>query len=123
MAAATSWLLNGKILPALGSRGIAFVTPLAEEVAKTLWAVAFGAALVWTHLGFGLLEGLLEIKRRGARGIAAGWTALVAHSLFGIITYSIYRSWGLLPALAAAYLVHATWNMAVVYFGGPKGTA
>lgn len=123
LAVVTSWLLNGKVLPSLGDQGIALITPLVEETAKTLWAVALGASLVWTHLGFGLVEGLLEIKRRGIRGIAPGWLALVAHSLLGLLTAGIYGSRGLLAALAAAYLAHAAWNMVVVYCSVRQGKA
>ncbi len=125
LAGGTSWLLNGKIRTASGNqgKGLVFLTPLIEEAAKSLWAVTLGASLVWTHLGFGLLEGALEIKRRGSRGIAAGWVALAAHSLFGIITYSVIRSWGLFPALAVAYLSHAAWNRVVIYYSDRQGTA
>ena len=79
--------------------------------------------MAWTHLGFGLVEGLLEIKRRGTRGIAPGWLALVAHSLLGLLTWNIYRWQGLWLALAAAYLVHAAWNMVVVHYSVHKGKA
>ncbi len=118
LAAGTAWAVNGRILPATGNKGITYLTPLAEEAAKTLWAVFLGAPVLWTHAGFGMVEALVELWRRGARGVVAGWTALVAHSLFGFITARVYRGPGLLSALLVATLTHTAWNLAVVYYSG-----
>ncbi|WP_003540681.1 type II CAAX prenyl endopeptidase Rce1 family protein [Desulfotomaculum nigrificans] len=120
LASGASWVANGTVVPKTGSRGIAYLTPLLEETAKTLAAAALGAALLWTHVVFGLMEALLELRRRGVRGLPAGWSALAAHSLFGLITAWIYGRSGVLAALAAAYLAHAAWNMAVVAYAARK---
>ncbi|WP_073239746.1 hypothetical protein [Desulforamulus putei] len=122
LAAGTAWVMNGQILPAMGNRGIICLTPLAEEAAKTLWAVLLGAPILWTHAGFGVAEALVELRRRGARGVMAGWTALAAHSLFGFITVRLYSERGLFPALLLAYLTHAAWNLAVIYYSGRART-
>lgn len=114
-AATTAWFLNGKILPILGSRGLVFLTPLVEEGTKTIWAVSLQGALIWVHLGFGLLEGLLELKRRGVRGIVAAWSALTSHSILGILTAWFYTQVGLLLAVLLVAALHMGWNMLVVY--------
>lgn len=114
LAAGAAWVTNGLVIPAIGRRGIAFLTPLVEELAKTLTAISLGAALLWTHVLFGVLEALVEIKRRGTKGLAPGGAALVSHSIFGLLTAGLYGRGGILPALAVTYLAHATWNGAVV---------
>lgn len=115
LAAAISWLANSYILPKLGNRGIEFVTPVAEELAKTGSALFLGAAILWTHTIFGLIEALVELYRRGAGGIAAAWLALAAHSLFGLITALVYSGYGFLTALLLASTAHIAWNWSVVY--------
>ncbi len=114
LAAGFAWLANGLILPAAGNRGIALLTPLVEETVKTLTAVILGASILWTHVFFGSVEAILEVVRRGSPGLVPGWTALAAHSLFGLFTVWVYGKIGLAPALVLAYLIHAAWNGAVV---------
>ncbi|GAB6159242.1 hypothetical protein JCM39194_24420 [Desulfotomaculum varum] len=117
LAAGTAWLLNGRVVAHLGDRGLGWITPLIEETAKTLWAVILGAPILWTHIGFGVIEALVEVRRRGAGGITAGGAALTAHGLFGFITAMISNIIGLGPAVALAYLAHTAWNLAVIYAG------
>lgn len=114
-AVGTAWFVNGLIRSSMGNRGIVFLTPLVEEAAKTLGAIGLGVPLFWTHVGFGIAEGLLEIKRRGSRGIVAGWSALAAHSFFGWLTAWVYLHKGLLTAILFAYFIHVLWNMLIVY--------
>ncbi|MCL5290147.1 MAG: hypothetical protein ACOY35_07985 [Bacillota bacterium] len=116
LAAGTAWAVNGRILPFAGNKGITYLTPLAEELAKTLWALLLGAPILWTHVGFGFVEAFVELRRRGAGGVVAGWTALAAHTLFGYITVRIVSDRGFLAALLAATLAHTAWNLAVVYY-------
>ncbi|CCO08623.1 hypothetical protein [Desulforamulus hydrothermalis] len=115
LAAGTAWLFNGRILYHLGHRGLGWVTPLVEEAAKTLWAVILEAPILWTHIGFGVIEALVEVRRRGAGGLSAGGAALTAHGLFGLVTVLISSITGLWPAVALAYLAHAAWNLAIIY--------
>lgn len=117
-AVTVAWFVNGLIRPSMGNRGIVFLTPLVEETAKTLGAIILGVPLLWTHVGFGTAEGLLELKRRGTRGIVAGWSALAAHSLFGWLTAWVYTRKGLLVAILFAYLIHVLWNMLIIYGQG-----
>lgn len=114
LAAGVAWVVNGLMIPALGNRGISFLTPLVEETAKTLAAIGVGGNLLWTHVAFGFIEALLEIRRRGAGGLVVGWFALAGHSIFGLITLWLYSRYGLLPALLTVYMIHASWNMGVV---------
>lgn len=116
LAAAMSWLINGWIINSIGGRGIAFLTPLVEETAKTLGAVVLKTSLVYTHIGFGLVEALVEIKRRGVRGLWAAGVAVVAHGLFGLLTARVYAGSNLLVALFVTYLVHTAWNWFIIYY-------
>jgi len=114
LAAGGAWAANGLLVPAAGAKGIAFLTPLLEETAKTAVALALRASILWTHVVFGLIEALVELRRRGLKGLSAGWLGLASHSVFGLITSWFYSRNGFLPALAPAYLAHAAWNMAVI---------
>ncbi|GAB6179114.1 hypothetical protein JCM14036_04330 [Desulfotomaculum defluvii] len=116
LAAVTSWVINGWVLNFLGNRGIAFLTPLVEETAKTFWAILLKTSLVYTHIGFGLVEALVELKRRGVKGVWAACTAIIAHSLFGLLTVRVYSASNLLVALIVTYLVHTIWNWFIVYY-------
>ncbi|MEG6520654.1 hypothetical protein [Desulfotomaculum sp. 1211_IL3151] len=116
LAAGVSWVINGWVINSLGGRGIAFLTPLVEEMAKTLGAVLLGAALVYTHIGFGVVEALVEMKRRGARGVGAAGMAVAAHGLFGLLTARVYAVSNLLAALFVTYLVHTAWNWFILYY-------
>ncbi|ABO48660.1 hypothetical protein Dred_0110 [Desulforamulus reducens MI-1] len=116
LAAGTSWVANGWGRNFFGNRGVTYFTPLVEEMSKTLWAVVLNTPLVWTHLGFGLIEALVEIKRRSVKGILAGCTSLIVHGMLGLLTVKIYTTSNLLFALLSSYLAHASWNGAVNYY-------
>lgn len=118
LAAAMAWVINSLVLVKLGSKGISFITPGVEEIAKTGAAVTIGAAILWTHTVFGIIEAAVEIRRRGNRGIIAAWLAIAAHSLFGLIATWAYNRGGFIASILLAYLVHATWNWGVIYYSG-----
>ncbi|MDO7788049.1 hypothetical protein [Desulforamulus aquiferis] len=116
LAAGITWFFNSLVINKLGDRGISFVTPAIEEIAKTGVAIGLGAAIVWTHLAFGLVEAVVEIRRRGIRGLSAGWAALAGHSLFGLIASWVYMRRGFLWAVLITYLIHAAWNWGIIYY-------
>ncbi len=113
-SAGLCWLINGFIIR-LGRPGVVYLAPAAEEFAKTGLALVLGASIPATHIFFGLLEGLWD--GAGKKDLPAGFTALLEHTVFGLVTYFIYRHTGfIVVALISAYVVHAGWNLMVLSF-------
>ncbi|GBF32163.1 hypothetical protein DCCM_0354 [Desulfocucumis palustris] len=111
-AAGISWLVNGFILRT-GRPGIVYLGPAVEEAAKTGLAYILGTSVPATHLVFGLLEGLWE--GAGKKDLPAGFTAVLEHTVFGLVTYFIYHYTGfIVAAFFFAYVIHAGWNMLVL---------
>ncbi|EEG76618.1 hypothetical protein [Dethiobacter alkaliphilus] len=89
--------------------------PLLEEVAKTMAAQMLGASILYTHVVFGLTEAILDWRGR-RRGLPAAVSALLAHSIFGLLTVAVARSTGNLGAgIVAAFLGHAVWNAVMLF--------
>ena len=89
--------------------------PLLEEVAKTMVAHILGASILYTHLVFGMTEAVLDWRGKDS-GIAAAFSALAAHSVFGLLTMAVTKSTGVLGAgIVAAFLAHATWNAVMLF--------
>ena len=120
-AAGLSWLINGFIMR-LGPRGLIYLAPAAEEVAKTGLALALGACVPAAHIFFGLLESLWD--GAGKKNIPAGVSALLGHTVFGLITYYVFIFSGEpAPAMICAYFAHAGWNSLVLRLAGRKWKA
>lgn len=125
-AAVLSWLVNGFVLR-FGRFGIIYLAPAVEEVLKTGMALWLGALVPASHILFGLIEAVWDMAGRGRKGVYAGLAGVLGHTVFGLITFFVLRlTHNALPALAAAYLTHMGWNLAVLYLTGGrerKGTA
>lgn len=110
VAAALAWHLN-KLVAYLPARGILLVPPFIEEVVKTTPAVILETNIIFTHFFFGAVEGLYEAIGADGGLYLKGVSALLSHTAFGAVTALVYIRYGtLVPALAAGYLAHATWN-------------
>ena len=116
LASLVSYTLNTVTTRRMGPMARPLVAPVIEEVSKTGLSLLLGALILPVHVGFGVVEGLLEYRtcsrvRTGAVFVCS----LISHSLFGAITaytYAYTKSpWA---AVSAAVLLHSLWN-AVVY--------
>lgn len=120
LAAAAAWPVNGLLLRAAGCRAVIYLSPLAEEAAKTGCALLLNTSIPFTHITFGLIEALWDAAGPG-RGRLAGLISLAGHAVFGYGTLWLYSySNSIWPALAGVYLVHTGWNALVMYLSGAR---
>lgn len=88
-----------------------------EETSKTLLALFCGADIFFTHLVFGVIEGIWEGFSRDKGGRAAGILACITHAAFGLVCAGVWAKTGYIAAaLAAGVLFHAAWNWTVLAF-------
>ena len=122
-----NWIVAGLLASALAFAANRFVyrvwhevvlfgpVPLLEEVVKTMTAHLLGASILYTHFVFGVTEAILD-WRGEKRGVPAALSALVAHSVFGLLTAAVTRSTGMLGAgIVVAFLAHAVWNAVMLF--------
>lgn len=116
LAAATfAYVANRFIYQVMGNNALVGPVPLVEETAKTMTAWLLGTTVVYTHVVFGMAEALLD-WRGGKKGPFAAASAMAAHSLFGLVTSRVALETGTLGlGILAAALVHAVWNMVMLY--------
>jgi len=130
MAAAAAYGSNYLTRGLLGRSTIVFVAPGLEESFKTAAALLTGAPVLPTHIAFGALEALYDIRSTGGRPVrrapagalrnlsgrvGAGLASLLGHALFGAVTATVYELSGSWPfGVGAAYLLHVGWNALVI---------
>lgn len=115
IAAAASFLANRFTYRVWSESALLGPIPLAEEVAKTMIAYLLGASIFYTHLVFGIAEAFLDWHGQ-KRGIPAAVSAIVAHSVFGLITVSATRMTGTLGVgIVVAFFAHAVWNAVMLF--------
>lgn len=136
LAAAATSLCTGHVATlVVGSRDwtCRYFVPCAEEAAKSLYSLLFGAPLVLSHMLFGLYECLWDWHGGSSSALRAGLASLACHGAFGLITAfsaraasAVYRalgqllhlgharplpeSWGFLVGVAVAAGLHSLWN-------------
>lgn len=100
--------------------------PAVEESVKSSAAYAFGIVefLPLVHAVFGIVEGIDDVLTsmghrssggRRARGILAGFTAVLTHLCFGVIAAAVYTKTGsLIGGIVAASGFHMCWNAVTI---------
>ncbi|KAB3531904.1 hypothetical protein F8154_12395 [Alkaliphilus pronyensis] len=112
LSAINAYLLNRWILNRTGSRGIVLMVPLIEELSKTLIALLLKSAIIETHITFGVIEAIYDIKTT-SKGVGrlAALASIISHSIFGWLTYVIYTKTGLVSVgIIIAWVLHSGWN-------------
>lgn len=119
LAAFFSFYLNTKALK-LDKLAIVYVAPFIEEVMKTYFALYLNSSVIFSHVIFGCIEGLYDIiKSKSSNRYLAGVAALVSHSIFGIITENMIKSYQVpLKAIITSCLVHSIFNLVVLWYSG-----
>lgn len=98
-----------------GATGIAWLGPVLEESLKTGGALFFNASVPGTHVLFGFLEAAGDLAWGGRRRIPAALFGILAHTIFGLITYLFMGAgYPVYTALLASIAVHVAWNTAVL---------
>jgi hypothetical protein len=115
LAAIAAFAANRLFFRTLSNVAMIGPVPLAEEVAKTMIAFWLGTAIVYTHLAFGLAEGLLDWRGQN-KSLPAAVAAVAAHGAFGLVTVKVSSETGMLGmGILSAFIVHSFWNMAMLY--------
>ncbi|MHB1126028.1 MAG: hypothetical protein ACYC2T_03580 [Bacillota bacterium] len=113
IAALGSWVVNRNLIKWEGNKVIISLLPIVEEVFKTGTAVSLGSSIILTHMIFGAVEGLYDLRTRGG-GVPAALVSLAGHWLFGYMTTTGSRLTG---SLAGGMLLgigaHLFWNRLV----------
>jgi hypothetical protein len=115
LAAGAAWVMNRFVVQYLGETAIIWVIPWLEEGIKTGVAIFSGAALVFTHGVFGLVEGVHDYLASPRWGMLAGFLSVVSHWFYGWVTVVFYErtsSW--LVGLFCAGILHVFWNYVMV---------
>ena len=121
LAASLCYFLNSRLLRYWGNGYLVTLGPLLEEISKSWLAYELGAALLFTHLAFGIIEGSYEYfyDKNGQR--SAGLSVII-HSLFGLVTTVLWqKTASFWVAVGIVVLLHAAYNLWVVfYFSRPE---
>ncbi|MDN5332514.1 MAG: hypothetical protein PWP45_1739 [Tepidanaerobacteraceae bacterium] len=104
--------INTKLAKYSKKGAVTFGAPVVEEILKTAVAVILGGNIVLSHLGFGAVEALCDaVKKGNAKAMLAGLTAILSHTILGLVT--VWTS-GVLKNLPAGIFVscilHISWN-------------
>lgn len=84
--------------------------PLAEEVAKTVSAIAIGVPVVSLHLLFGIAEVFWDLG--GGGKFLPSLFSVVLHAVFGFTTFWVwYLAGHWVVGLLAAAILHTLWNL------------
>lgn len=110
-----SWVVNEWLIKKTGlERAVLWLVPIVEEILKSVLAVLLGGSLLYTHVLFGGLEGILDI-RNGNNGLKAALYSVATHSVFGWVTAMVYQWSQFFPlAVFSGIMVHIGWNWYVI---------
>lgn len=112
ISAVLAWVLNKKILHYWGDKGTVWVTPVVEEMLKTVAALVLGADIILTHGVFGTIEAVYDVNTAPKRGVSAALVSFWGHLMFGAaanIGYLLYGHVG--SAILAGAILHLAWNV------------
>jgi len=89
-------------------------SPIVEETAKTVSAVRFGASIFYTHLLFGCIEAVWDLRNSRKLGFPAAWLSVGGHAVFGQASQIIYHWRGnILYAVGTGLIIHLLWNRVI----------
>ncbi|MDF2499516.1 MAG: hypothetical protein K0Q77_230 [Anaerosporomusa subterranea] len=114
LTAGTSFLLNRALVKLIGAQTIITLSPVVEEMLKTLFPYAFDADIFVTHGVFGLIEAIYDWVQ--TRGRIAALLSIGGHGLFGLVTVLTAQAAGVYIGLAAGIVTHLLWNTIMVRF-------
>ncbi len=83
LAATVAWQFNKIIVKYWGEWGTVWITPVLEEISKTVGAVLLNTDIILTQGLFGAIEALYDLKTSRRKGISAAVASLLGHTVFG----------------------------------------
>lgn len=118
LTAGGSFLLNRALLKIFGVHTVFTLSPVVEEMLKTVLAYSFDADILITHISFGLIEAVYDwVQTRRLVGVVL---SVVGHGLFGFATLLVIRAAGVYVGLAAGIVSHLLWNTVMLKFLAPQ---
>ncbi|MDX9871987.1 MAG: hypothetical protein RBT41_06185 [Clostridia bacterium] len=116
-AAALAWCGNLLLVRRWGDICVVWVVPAFEEFVKSGTALLFGASIIFVHMIFGLAEAAHDYYASRRFGFWSALTALISHTVFGLVTYYILLYSGMwFLAIAGAALVHTAVNYLSIHY-------
>ncbi|ACV61165.1 hypothetical protein Dtox_0212 [Desulfofarcimen acetoxidans DSM 771] len=111
-SACIAWCINYLLFQLLINKSKAVLAaPVVEELSKTLIAINLGASILYTHLVFGLVEAVWDIRNSHKLGLTAAWMSVGGHAVFGLSAQIIYMNQQkILYSVAAGLIIHLIWN-------------
>jgi len=98
--------------------------PLLEECLKTGWALILNVSVPGVHIFFGVFEALGDCVWGGGFNRLAALSAVVAHTVFGLITYfTLSAGYPAITSILAAAGIHILWNAGVLRVSESKKTS
>lgn len=114
LAALGAWGINCFMVKRWGDAAVSVLVPIAEELLKTLLAFFFASSIILSHLTFGVIEAIWDIKAN-VRGLKPGLMGIFTHSIFGLITNLVYQLTGFISlAIMVSIIAHITWNSLII---------
>lgn len=114
LAALGAWGINCLMVKRWGDAAVSVMVPVVEEVLKTLLAFSLTSSIFLSHLTFGIIEAIWDIKS-SVRGLKPGLIGIITHIAFGLITILVWQLTGFLSlAILASIIAHITWNSTII---------
>lgn len=115
LMAGLSFLFNRALLKYIGTVTVISMSPVIEELLKTLPAYYLSADIFATHATFGLLEAVYDWRTGRKEGGKAAVLSITGHSLFGAFTLMTLKLTGdIRLATGAGVAAHLAWNTLII---------
>lgn len=102
------------LLKRAGYIGLAYGGPVLEECIKTGSAIIFNVSVPGTHILFGIMEAVGDYAWGGKWKILSAISGMIAHTIFGLVTYFLMGVYPVFISVLAAITVHMVWNITVL---------
>lgn len=102
------------VLKRAGYIGLAYGGPVFEELIKTGSAIIFNVSVPGTHILFGIMEAVGDYAWGGKWKILSAISGVIAHTIFGLVTYFLINVYPVYIALLGSITVHIVWNVTVL---------
>ncbi len=113
MIAILSYTVNTYLFIRLKDYSV-ILAAILEEFLKTYGGFLVGYILI-THLTFGIIEGLVDIRNNGTRGILPSIFSVLGHWAFGYLTIVVFNLTGtLLYGVLTGIFTHVIYNSMVI---------
>lgn len=114
LAAIFCLFFNSFLYKLYKDKAVIYEAPFLEEFIKTYTAVLFRGDILFSHLGFGVIEGIFDFLKdeKGKMNRTAAYFAVLSHMFFGIIVYYAVKSgYPVFAGFLISSFFHLLWNI------------